>query len=540
MESENFVVSFISFQSRQMKQQLWLYSVKIGAIFFMVLDKIVAPIFWVLSWKRSKKIPPVEHKIFEISAKNLAKMIRKKEINSEEVVRRYINRINKVNPILNAVVQDRFVEAIHEACTVDEWLRQTSLSIDEIERGYPLLGVPITIKESCKVKGMSFCVGTNVRKGMIADEDGEVVKRIKSSGAIPLLVSNTPEICFGIESDNFVTGRCNNPYNTNYTCGGSSGGEGALLGSACSVIGIGSDLAGSIRVPSLFNGIFGHKPTANLVPNRDHYPIIHDEDFYEYLVLGPMCRYSEDLRLVLNVMTNHPINLNEKVDMKKVTVYHTEDTGNLFFVNNVNQDVRDAIKKCADHLKHHCKAKLNNSKIIDLEKCFDMGLSLFFGVKNKPDLLLDQVNPPKRYNIVSEFIKLQFKRSTLNYNSLAYDFLTNTHSFLTVKDNDYYRDMLDHLKTNLMNTLGQYGVILFPTMPGPTFQHGYSPLKCAGVVYSMIFNILGFPATHVPLGLNKQGLPIGVQVIASPHRDAVCLSVAEELEVRFGGWVAPF
>ncbi|XP_025830745.1 fatty-acid amide hydrolase 2-B-like [Agrilus planipennis] len=114
-------------------------------------------------------------------------------------------------------------------------------------------------------KWLSYSVGSLKFKGRKADDDGEAVSKLKIAGAIPLLVSSTPELCFGWEASNHITGVTKNPYNPAYSSAGSSGGEGALLGAGASVIGIGSDIAGSIRLPALFNGIFGHKPTPSKI-----------------------------------------------------------------------------------------------------------------------------------------------------------------------------------------------------------------------------------------------------------------------------------
>ncbi|CAG2069402.1 unnamed protein product, partial [Timema podura] len=108
---------------------------------------------------------------------------------------------------------------------------------------------------------MSHCVGSIPRLGIKADADGGAVRAIRKSGAIPIAVTNTPELCFGYETNNLVTGRTNNPYDCKRTCGGSSGGEAVMVSSGSSVISVSSDIAGSIRIPAMFNGVFGHKPT---------------------------------------------------------------------------------------------------------------------------------------------------------------------------------------------------------------------------------------------------------------------------------------
>lgn len=169
------------------------------------------------------------------------------QISSYEVVLFYINRIKEVNPILNAIADEQFSQALEDAKKVDEFLQSTKLSETELEKSKPLLGVPVTIKESCSLAGMQvllmqsslfyneakclFILGCSLsgesltRVGIKASEDGEAVARLKAAGAIPLAVTNTPEFCMALETCNLLTGTTNNPYDTNRNSGGSSGGE---------------------------------------------------------------------------------------------------------------------------------------------------------------------------------------------------------------------------------------------------------------------------------------------------------------------------
>lgn len=149
------------------------------------------------------------------------------QITSEYVVNAYITRIKEVNPILNAVVEERFELAINEAKFVDQMINSTNLSFSELETRYPLLGLPMTVKESIAVEGLSHCAGLlpetiEKRKAM---SDANVVKLCKYAGAIPLLVSNTPELSANFETYNKITGTTCNPYDSRRTPGGSSGGE---------------------------------------------------------------------------------------------------------------------------------------------------------------------------------------------------------------------------------------------------------------------------------------------------------------------------
>lgn len=293
-------------------------------ILLRLIDFLINPLltlYGYLFWTRTRKIPMIRNKILQIPAVDLAQKIRDQEIKSEDVVRAYIERIRLVNPYLNAVIEDRFTEAINDAKKADQMCSTMSqLSLSE---NYPLLGIPFTVKESCGLKGMKLTGGTIPRKDMVAPRDGVPVALLKASGAIPLLVSTTPEYCLSWECNTLVSGRTLNPYNSRRTPGGSSGGEGALLGSGASLFGVGSDIAGSIRIPAMFNGIFGHKPTATLVSVDGHFPSSADENFSSYLTIGPMCRYAKDLPLLLQIMSGEnasKLRLNEPLAPKDIKV----------------------------------------------------------------------------------------------------------------------------------------------------------------------------------------------------------------------------
>jgi fatty acid amide hydrolase 2 len=159
------------------------------------------------------------------------------QLSSEAVVRAYIKRIRDVEPILNAVVENRFNDAIKDAQRADKIIMDTSSLY--VAKNYPLLGVPYTVKESIAVKGLTHGSATLARKGTKADKDAVVVEKMKAAGAIALLVSTTPEYCLSWECNNFVTGRTLNPHNLRKTPGGSSGGEAALNGGGASCFGIG-------------------------------------------------------------------------------------------------------------------------------------------------------------------------------------------------------------------------------------------------------------------------------------------------------------
>ena len=179
--------------------------------------------------------------LFKLSATSLAGKIRHREISVEEVIRAFIDRIRDVNKKLNAVAQNRFERAIEEAKDFDEMLAVLSEEQrEDLARIKPFLGVPFTAKESFAMTGMPNCSGLVARKDFVAQEDAAVVLRLRQAGAIAVAVSNCSELCMWWESANRVYGRTCNPFDTSKIVGGSSGGEGALVGAGASAIGVGS------------------------------------------------------------------------------------------------------------------------------------------------------------------------------------------------------------------------------------------------------------------------------------------------------------
>jgi fatty acid amide hydrolase len=231
------------------------------------------------------------------SASEIARRIARKEISSAEVTRAFIARIEAVNPQLNAVVLPRFEAALIEASAADERLARGE------ELG-PLHGVPITVKECFHVAGMPSTIGldsTAQRKPI--EKDGIAIARLRRAGAIVLGKTNLPQLMIWHESDNPVYGRTNNPWSLERTCGGSTGGEAAIVAARGSPLGIGNDLGGSIRVPCHFCGIHGLRPTSLRMPRSGSARTLRGFETF-ITQTGPMARYVEDLWPAMRVLSD--------------------------------------------------------------------------------------------------------------------------------------------------------------------------------------------------------------------------------------------
>src|SRR6266850_2251938 len=222
----------------------------------------------------------------------LAAALRRGEVSSEAVTRAYLDRIDAVNPRLNAVVQLRAEAALAEARAADR--------VPAPERG-ALHGLPMTIKDSLDTAGLITTGGTKGRASFVPSEDATVVARLRAAGAIILGKTNTPDLTLNYETSNLVYGRTNNPFDLERTCGGSSGGAAAIVAAGGSPLDLGSDTGGSIRLPAHFCGVAGLKPTAGRVPRTGH--IINYEGASQFLThIGPLAPRVDDLTLVLGVI----------------------------------------------------------------------------------------------------------------------------------------------------------------------------------------------------------------------------------------------
>src|SRR5699024_8544869 len=203
--------------------------------------------------------------LLDMDATTIARNILEKRISIYDVVSTFISHAKKENAYIHAIVEDRFEDALIEAKDKDRRLKTTT-------QVGPLFGVPISVKESFNVQGMKTTGGLVHLKNNRATHDAEVIQSLKEAGAIIICKTNTPALCFCQETDNKLYGRTNNAWKSSNTAGGSSGGEAALLSVGGAAVGIGSDIGGSIRFPSHFNGIIGFKPGKHQVSSVGHFP----------------------------------------------------------------------------------------------------------------------------------------------------------------------------------------------------------------------------------------------------------------------------
>ena len=465
--------------------------------------------------------------LFRLPATELARRIRNEEVSPGDVVEAHLSRIKQVNPVLNAITDFQAESARDQARQAEQQL----MSGGPIG---PLHGVPLTIKSSIEVEGFLCECGTKLRKGIVAERDATLVTSLKKAGAIILGTTNTPEFLMAYETDNYIHGRTNNPWNLDYTAGGSSGGEAAAIASGCSAGGFGSDGGGSVRVPAHFSGICGLKPTPGVIPRTGHWPACLGPSAFLGLV-GPMARTVEDVRLLLEVTagveshdpSSAPVEMRAPSDaeLRSLKVGWFADDGR----HPVTPETRQAVERAAKALEDQGLI-VEEVKITGLEQAPELWWTLFGVVATTALKPIVAGREDELHPFSKSLMATQEEAEAMTYERFLDAWVSR-----------------DRVRSKLLGQMEEYRVLLCPTASIPAFRHGERSWTIGGeeihypepFVYSQIFNLLGNPGAVVPAGQSAEGLPIGVQLVARPFEDEIALSVAEKIEEALGGGPAP-
>ncbi|XP_045197777.1 fatty-acid amide hydrolase 2-like [Mercenaria mercenaria] len=508
-----------------------------------VISWIVTPVASaIFSWiydGSSKVVPPVEDDVLLQSAVTLARKIRSRELRAVDVMEKYISRVTEMHDHLNTVVARRFSEAREEAQALDEELDRKAADEKFSEKNKPLLGVPLSVKEAFCVTGMPNSGGLVSRGIFRAESDCPVVGRLREAGAIPYCMTNVSELCMWYESANRLYGRSNNPYHTGRIVGGSSGGEGCNIASGGAVVGIGSDIGGSIRMPAFFNGIFGHKPSRGLVPNDGQFPIATGKD-RDLMSTGPMCRYMDDILPMLKVMagSNKQANLGRQVDVSQLCVYNIVDDGGSLLVSKVDTQLKQAQAKVVHFLETSLGAKVKTISIPKFKFAVDIWAAKMTTSGGTTFCEYMGYEGPA-INPHLEFLKWCIGRSKHTLPAIALGCVEKLDHLLEGV-NRKALESFEKLETEMNELLDENSVIIYPSHPKVAPYHNQPLMYPFNWAYTGLFNTLGLPVTQVPLGLSKEGLPLGVQIVAGMNQDAVSIAVAQELEDgQIAGWVNP-
>lgn len=459
------------------------------------------------------------------SATKLAEMIRNKQVSPVEVVEAHIRRIEEVNPKLNAFVTTTFERARGEA-------RSAEMRITRGESVGPLHGVPVSIKDTFETAGVRTVAGSRLLEDHIPDRDAPVVARLKRAGAIILGKTNVPEFAMDFRSENLVFGRTSNPWDLGRVPGGSSGGEAAAIASGCSPAGVGSDLGGSIRVPSHFCGIVGLKPTPGRVPVTGHIPVCVGP-FALGNSNGPLARRIEDLGLMLTVLAGFdpgdpqsvpvPVRDYRQIDARKLRVmWYTNDA-----FAPVTQATRQTVERAAKALADR-GLELAERRPAGIERAFELWYG-FLGQAGVPGIVKMYEGREELMGPLMQALKAIVQPQT---NEQFLDAWTGR----------------DVLRASVVTEMMDYPIILAPVAAIPAFEHdhkggftveGHEVEYLAAFSYTMTFNVLGLPGAVVPCGRSPEGLPIGVQIVGRPFEEETVLAVAAVLEEALGGYQRP-
>jgi len=474
--------------------------------------------------------------LLSMSGSKIARLIREGKITSRKAVEKHIERITQVNPLLNAVVAERFNQARCEADMADGLLNKKR----DRKNLPPFFGVPCTIKECFALTGMPNTAGIKKRRGLIPETDATAVARLRQAGAIPLGVTNTSEGCMWMESSNPVYGRTNNPYDPERIVGGSSGGEGAIIGAGGSPFGLGSDIGGSIRMPAFFNGVFGHKPSGGLAPGTGQYPFAAGPA-QRFLTTGPLARRAEDLWPLLNVLAGPdgldegcvPMKLGDPhaVSFRDRLVLVVEDNGAV----SVADELRAAQWRAAEALERR-GAKVLRARIDGLKESLNIWSAMLSEASAQSfSEVLGGDRPIARWMELGKWIA---RRPDHTLPALVLTIMEGLPKW-TPGRTKRYADMGRELRLELADRLGPEGLLLYPPYPTVAPRHLKPMFPPFNWVYTAIWNIMEMPVTQTPMGLNKIGLPLGVQVAAAHGNDHLTIAAALAVEQDCGGWVMP-
>jgi amidase len=423
-----------------------------------------------------------------------ARLIREGGISSEDLIRAHLEHIRLINTRLNAVVEVLAESALIAARHVDA-KRARGEELQTFE------GVPFSVKDSIEVARTVCSAGTlGFRNAAPSRRDATLVARLRAAGAIPIARTNLPDLLFAFESDNLIFGRTNNPYDLSRTAGGSSGGEAALIAACGSPFGLGSDAAGSVRVPAHFCGIASLKPTSGRLPRSGHVPPAGG--WLEMLwQIGPMARRVEDLDAMMRLLAG------PDGEDRTVVPMPYRDPAEVRVEELRVLNWKDVDDPCLSHRRaYEIEMKI-------------LGADGGDGLRE----YLREIGSTKTHPLLEGWLK-KLEPYRTDARGLA-----------------RYWEELDGFRNRMFRLLRDCDAVLSPVCEHAALPHGTSIRDdiFPGFGYTMIHNLTGWPAAVVRQGTSREGLPVGVHIAAAPWREDIVLALAKRIEEESGGWRAP-
>ncbi len=478
-----------------------------------------------------------------LSATQIVEALRARRFSALELTERVIARIERLDASLNAVVARDFDRARDAAKAADAALARGD--------NRPLLGVPMTVKDSFNVAGLPTTWGIAQAKGFTANEDALIVARARGAGAVILGKTNVPLALADWQSYNAIHGVTRNPWNLERTPGGSSGGSSAALAAGFGALSLGSDIGGSLRVPAHFTGVAALKPSLGVVPGRGHTPpgvppLPRENDL---AVVGPMARSIADVERLFDVIAG-PDELTTGVGYRLALRPPRQQALKSFRVLLLDQHplvptsspVRLALERLAGNLER-AGVKVERSHrllpdLADIARIY-MRLLMSFTAGTWPSELYERLRgiaatlPPDDRSLAAE----RARGIALSHRDWVLADVARS------RQQQQWRALF-----------AEVDVVLCPTMPVTAFAHDPSepqearrleidgkpfPYIDVGLVWAAPATSAGLPAAVLPIDRNDSTLPIGVQIIGPYLEDRTVLAFAGMLEREFGGFVAP-
>ncbi len=468
------------------------------------------------------------------SASELAQHIKSGKLTSYEVVNAFIEQTEKYNHTYNAVVTLNKTEALQRA-------KEADVALSKGEIWGKLHGVPITIKDNYRTKGLRTTAGYKPLENNVPDQDAEIVKLLKAEGAIIIGKTNLSVLAMDMQSDNRIFGKTNNPWDTTKTSGGSSGGCATAVATGMTPLSFGNDLAGSIRIPASYCGVYGFKPSFGVVSLHGIQtdPKEKVNGLKSLAVAGPLARTIDDLELAMSIIAQTtdedrrlvPLIKNmDTIDIKNLKVAWTDDFGGVPVDNEMKLKIQEYISK--------------------LEKA---GATV---VKVTPE-----INFNLAWKTWGSFVGMQGGYSTSNFLKwLGLPFMKGVLKNVSMHQNvvkptsvEKYMiamNIQDTLINNMENFLNVYDVFICPVSSVTAFNH-HAPTKSLGnfniyntplkvnsadihyymatQAYTTPFTLTESPVLALPIGLSGQQLPIGIQVVGKRYEDFRLLRIGKIL-----------
>jgi amidase len=476
------------------------------------------------------------------TATELSAALAAKKVSAVELAQDAISRIERHDARINAICVRDFARGL-EAARAADGARARG------ETG-PLLGIPLTVKESYNVAGLPTTWGFPAQKNFVPPEDALSISRVKQAGAVILGKTNVPVGLSDWQSYNEIYGITNNPFDLGRTPGGSSGGSAAALAAGYGPLSLGSDIGGSLRVPAFHCGVCAHKPTFALVASRGHTspplpPLPFDRDLS---VIGPMARSAADLSLLLDVIAGpDPLEAGIAYTLALPAPRHDElkNFRVLLLVTDpvmpTSAGMRSAIEKLAANLGKAGVTVTRDSPLLP-----DFAASTRLYMRMLMSFLAASFQPEIYAGAQAGAAKL-----SPDDNSLAAERLRGivlSHRDWVLADGARAR-----LRTQWRELFKNFDAVICPVMPTPAYPHDHSDdqekrrvdidgkdfVYADQLAWPGIATLPGLPATAIPIGLSPEGLPVGVQIVGPWLEDRTPLRLAELIEREFGGFVPP-